>query len=106
MSEQDARKAISEWVSIVAEEIAEEHEGHDVSDMVHEAVDGSAWVIYYHQAASIVGIADSDEIDNAYDDARELQGTDTYWELMQVMAYSILRARVNEELRETYSIEV
>jgi hypothetical protein len=103
--EANAKSQITEWVDMVAQEIAEElkrDDTLDVSDLTHESVDGSEWVIYYGKAAQVVHeYAEGDEIEEAYANAQSWE-PDGYWKLMTAMAYDILYGRVADRLGEGF----
>lgn len=72
--------------------------GRDVSDVVHEAVDSSYWVIYTHANLQVLRFTENDEA------AADIGGLDEILRdrgvsgLYQILAFYALRADVEEQI--------
>ena len=93
----DTRKALAEWITLVADEIDADDGGADKEELAFEAVDGSEWVIYYSKAAAVIEASDNTTTEAAYRDATDNDG---YCVLQTHMAYYILRDMLLRELYE------
>ena len=74
----------------------------DVSDVIHEVVDGASEVIYYDQSMALVDSLSSDELENA-EESVELTSDGTfmpYYRHVRLIAYYALEAAIYEKFTE------
>jgi len=120
--QKDSPQQYWEQVRGIAQEVFDENPGSDADDedydKIHEQVDGSYWIIYYHAAERVMNLGSSGYTshEDAWEDlgaesvfAKEGRGKGatppTLSTIITRMAYSAMAADVSEalaELREAY----
>lgn len=90
-------------VETMALDLVEEH-GHDddaMDDAVHEAIDGSHWVIYTYRARKVLEFSDNDEAGPDCCGWEDFAHGATGWaDLYTKGAYYAMRADLSEKIEE------
>jgi hypothetical protein len=102
MSDDVTEKNYREDVQALAREVLERvrDEGADESDALHEAVDGSCWVIYTYRARHVLMFSRNE--DAAFDTmgAEFLSGAETMGEIYTRAAFWAMHQDVTDALHE------
>jgi hypothetical protein len=73
-------------------------DGDEVSDAIHEAVDGSQWVIYYARARRTLEYSPNE--DAVFDDGEFLGRIGSMGEFLTLAAFCAMRADVSAKVQE------
>ena len=93
-----AADIFSETIADMASDETPEDYRDDMTDRVHETVDGHQWLIYYHYAHEICLNCDTTNGEEFLEDVG-LPPQPTYDNLGMSIAYGEMRARVEAELQ-------
>lgn len=86
--------------AIVDSVIERVRDGEDPSDVLHEEVDGSYWVIYTHAAIAVLAHSRNDDEVFEQMGSDALTGCNSMAEVYTIAAFYAMRADVVEELRD------
>lgn len=96
ITEKDYRNDVDSYAIEVRDRVRDE--GVDECDAIHDAVDGSQWVIYTYRARHVLMFSTNE--DAIFDEGIGLQGLNNSGDLFSAMAYWAMRADVAEALAE------
>jgi hypothetical protein len=90
------RKEYYDGVRGLAQEVAEQvKEGQDLSDALHEVVDGSYWVIYTHANFQVLMCSDNHDAYSEEFGEAPVSGSDINW---AALAYATLARDVSDQV--------